>query len=64
MQVVREHRDDLVLRVRVLTGVVTTVLDGLTLHYLVDGDSKAARAALQSFAADFAAHAQPVGGPA
>jgi penicillin-binding protein 2 len=26
MQVVREHRDDLVLRVRVLTGVVTTIL--------------------------------------
>jgi AcrR family transcriptional regulator len=45
----------------VLARQVVTVLDGLTLHYLVDGDSDAAKAALQAFAVDFAAHAQPVG---
>ncbi len=45
----------------VLARQVVTVLDGLTLHYLVDRDSLAARAALQAFAADFAGHARPVG---
>ncbi len=43
----------------VLARQVVTVLDGLTLHYLVDRDGVAARAALASFAADFARHARP-----
>lgn len=41
----------------VLARQVVTVLDGLTLHYLVDRDGPAARAALRSFANDFARHA-------
>lgn len=49
--------------VEVLARQVVTVLDGLTLHYLVDRDSAAARAALQAFADDFARHARPVGEP-
>ncbi|SDO50844.1 DNA-binding transcriptional regulator YbjK [Nakamurella panacisegetis] len=44
----------------VLARQVVTVLDGLTLHYLVDRDSAAAHAALAAFAADFATHARPV----
>jgi AcrR family transcriptional regulator len=51
------------LPVEVLARQVVTVLDGLTLHYLVDRDSFAARAALQAFAVDFAGHAQPIGEP-
>jgi AcrR family transcriptional regulator len=42
-----------------LARQVVTVLDGLTLHYLVDRDSGAARAALHAFAVDFAGHARP-----
>ena len=42
----------------VLARQVVTVLDGLTLHYLVDRDSAAARAALASFAVDLARHAK------
>jgi AcrR family transcriptional regulator len=42
----------------VLARKVVTVLDGLTLHYLVDRDSAAARAALESFAVEFAGHAK------
>jgi AcrR family transcriptional regulator len=41
----------------VMARQVVTVLDGLTLHYLVDQDGAAARAALQAFAVDFASHA-------
>ncbi|MET3807422.1 AcrR family transcriptional regulator [Nakamurella sp. UYEF19] len=44
----------------ILARQVVTVLDGLTLHYLVDRDSAAARAALASFAVDFAAHARDI----
>ncbi len=43
----------------VLARQVVTVLDGLTLHYLVDRDGAAARASLAAFAADFARHARP-----
>lgn len=43
----------------VLARQVVTVLDGLTLHYLVDRDGAAARSALAAFAADFARHAKP-----
>ena len=50
--------------VDVLARQVVTVLDGLTLHYLVDRDGVAARAALQAFAVDFAGHAQPIEDPA
>ena len=42
----------------VLARQVVTVLDGLTLHYLVDRDGGSARAALESFAFDFAGHAR------
>lgn len=38
----------------VLARQVVTIVDGLTLHYLVDRDSDAARAALAAFAADIA----------
>ncbi len=44
----------------VLARQLVTVLDGLTLHYLVDRDSGAARSALESFAADFASHARQI----
>lgn len=44
----------------VLARQVVTVLDGLTLHYLVDRDSAAARSALESFAVDFASHARQI----
>ena len=46
----------------VLARQVVTVLDGLTLHYLVDGDGEAAVAALDAFAGDLARHAHRVRG--
>ncbi|MEO7124682.1 MAG: TetR/AcrR family transcriptional regulator [Nakamurella sp.] len=51
---VRWHRP-----VDVLARQVVTIVDGLTLHYIVDLDSAAARAALSAFAADLAAVAVP-----
>jgi AcrR family transcriptional regulator len=42
----------------VMARQVVTVLDGLTLHYLIDRDGSAARAALRAFALDFAGHAR------
>jgi AcrR family transcriptional regulator len=42
-----------------LARQVVTVLDGLTLQYLVDRDAGAAHAALRAFAGDLAAHARP-----
>lgn len=42
----------------VLARQVVTVLDGLTLHFAVDRDSAAARAALDAFAEDLAAAAR------
>lgn len=44
----------------VLARQVVTVLDGLTLHYLVDRDEAAAVAALEAFAADLAGHAHRI----
>lgn len=42
----------------VLARQVVTVLDGLTLHFLVDRDRGAARATLDAFAVDLAGHAR------
>lgn len=47
----------------VLARQVVTVLDGLTLHFLVDRDGGAARVALAAFAVDFAAHARELSEP-
>lgn len=44
--------------VETLARQVVTIVDGLTLHYLVDGDGAAARAALAAFAVDLAAAAE------
>jgi AcrR family transcriptional regulator len=46
------------LPVEVLARQVVTVLDGLTLQYLVDRDAATARAALRAFAGDLAGHAR------
>lgn len=46
--------------VEVLAHQVVTIVDGLTLHYIVDHDSAAARVALSAFAADLAAVAEPL----
>ena len=45
----------------VLARQVVTVLDGLTLQFLIDRDAAAAHAALRAFAGDLAGHARPQG---
>lgn len=47
------------LPVDVLARQVVTVLDGLTLQFVIDRDTTAAHASLRAFAGDLAGHARP-----